>query len=35
MDLALKEEFFIHLVFAFLPKQYDAFVVNYNMQTEK
>jgi hypothetical protein len=31
MDLALKEEFFIHLVFASLLKKYDTFVVNYNM----
>jgi hypothetical protein len=35
IDLALKEEFFIHLVFASFPKEYDIFVVNYNMQPEK
>jgi hypothetical protein len=35
MDLALKEEFFIHLVFASLSKEYDTFVINYNMQPEK
>jgi hypothetical protein len=34
MDLYLKEQFFIHLVFAFLPNEYDTFVVNYNMQPE-
>ena len=35
IDLGLKDEFLIHLVFAFLPKEYDTFVVNYNMQPDK
>ena len=35
MDLGLKDEFLIHVVFASLPKEYETFVVNYNMQPDK
>ena len=35
MDLGLKDEFLIQLVFASLPKEYETFVVNYNMQPDK
>jgi hypothetical protein len=34
-DLGLKDEFLIHLVFASLPKEYETFVVNYNLQPDK
>ena len=35
IDLGLKDEFLIHLVFASMPKEYETFVVNYNMQPDK
>ena len=35
MDLGLKDEFLIHLVFASLSKEYETFIVNYNMQPDK
>ena len=31
MDLGLKDKFLIHLVFASLPKEYEIFVIHYNM----
>ena len=34
MDLGLKNEFLIHF-FASLPKEYEIFVVNYNIQPDK
>ena len=35
MDLGLKDEFLIHLVFVSLPKECETFVVNYNMKPDK
>jgi hypothetical protein len=34
MDLGLKDEFLVHLIFASFPKKYETFVVNYNMQPD-
>jgi len=35
MDMGLKDEFLVHLIFASLPKEYETFVVNYNLQPKK
>ncbi|XP_066373330.1 uncharacterized protein [Miscanthus floridulus] len=35
MDMGLKDEFLVHLIFASLPKEYETFVVNYNLQPNK
>ncbi|XP_034598579.1 uncharacterized protein [Setaria viridis] len=35
MDMELKDEFVLYLIFASLPKEFEAFVVNYNSQPEK
>jgi hypothetical protein len=35
MDLGLKDKFPIHFIFASLPKEYESFIVNYNLQPDK
>jgi hypothetical protein len=32
MDLGLKDEFIVHLVMSSLPKEFEAFEINYNSQ---
>jgi hypothetical protein len=32
MDLGLKDEFIVHLVMPSLPKEFEAFEINYNSQ---
>jgi hypothetical protein len=34
MDIGLKDEFLVHLVMPFLPKEFNAFEINYNSQPE-
>jgi hypothetical protein len=32
MDMGLKNEFLVHLVMSSLPKEFEAFEINYNSQ---
>jgi hypothetical protein len=34
-DLELKPALLVHLVMALLPKEFDNFVINYNMSLDK
>jgi hypothetical protein len=34
IDKGLKDEFLVHLVMSFLPKEFEAFKINYNSQPE-
>jgi hypothetical protein len=34
MDMGLKDEFIVHLVMSSLPKEFEAFEINYNSQAQ-
>jgi hypothetical protein len=34
VDMGLKDEFLVHLVMSSLPKEFEAFEINYNFQPE-
>jgi hypothetical protein len=34
MDMRLKDELLVHLVMFFLPKEFEAFEINYNSHPE-
>jgi hypothetical protein len=34
MDMGLKDEFIVHLIMSSLPKEFEAFEINYNFQSE-
>jgi hypothetical protein len=34
MDMGLKDEFLVHLVMSSLPKEFEAFEIDYNSQPE-
>jgi hypothetical protein len=34
MNMGLKDEFIVHLVMSSLPKEFEAFEINYNCQPE-
>ena len=35
MKMGVDDDFLVHLIFSSLPKEYDNFVVNYNMQPDR
>ena len=35
MKVGVDDDFLVHLIFSSLPKEYDNFVVNYNMQPDR